>query len=175
LSTTTTVAVPVATPVVTIRPTTTCTSTSSTTSSPSNFGSSLWGLVKVVGAVAVLIVILAGLFWTIMWAKNSVNSYGSGSDTNAGELVTVSPGSYTTIQINGCNRLDFAPPEMTVVEYLDANGESLPVYKDGQVQYSLITGPGVDDEIGATRNEMRFLRFSSAGSNSEYSFMLYQE
>lgn len=64
---------------------------------------------------------------------------------------------------------------MTVVEYLNSNGDPLPVYKNDQVEYSLITGPGVDDNVGATRGEFCFIRFSSAGSSSEYSFMFYQK
>lgn len=116
-----------------------------------------------------------GLFCGGIWVRNWFESWTSGGrDTVAGELVTVIPGSYTVVPINqGASRLDFAPPEMTVVEYLDVNEDPLPVYKNGQVEYSLITGPGVDDEIGAPRG-LCFIRFSSAGSSFEYSFMFYQ-
>jgi hypothetical protein len=135
-------------------------------------GGFMWGLVKVVLSIAIILVILGGLYFGGLWAKNKIDSWAGQNDYGVKELVVIRPGLYTTVDTADSTLGKFMPPVATLVEYLDQSGNPIPVECNGVLAYSIVSQPGIDFPVIAPEG-LRFLRLSSANPDSgEYSFVI---
>ncbi|MEI7513415.1 MAG: hypothetical protein WCJ74_02215 [bacterium] len=138
-------------------------------------GRFMWGLVKVVFSIAIVLAILGGLYFGGLWAKNGIDRWARQSDCGKKELVIIRPGLHTTIDINGFTKWSLMPPVSTLVEYLDQWGNPIPVECNGVLAYSIVSQPGINYPV-RSGSDLRFLRMSSADPASvEYSFVIKLE
>ena len=123
---------------------------------------------------ALICVILGGLFYSGLWLKTKIdNSIPSSSNSESGcKIVEIHPGLSTIIPVSAtAHSNEYAPPEMTRVEFLDEHRNPIPVQINGQVQYSWITGPGVDNQMAYDFRAVNYIRFSAeSDSGCSYSF-----
>jgi hypothetical protein len=136
----------------------------------------MWGLLQVVFVIAIITVLLVGLWLGGLWAKNWIDNWVRQDDCGTQELVVVRPGIYTTKNLNGFYKWEFMPPVSTLVEYFDQSGRPIPVECNGVLAYSIVSQPGINHEVSAS-NELQFLRMSSADPSyhGEYSFVIKLE
>jgi uncharacterized protein YneF (UPF0154 family) len=172
---------PITTPTPVVSPTTTARTVASISCQSRNgeFGKRVWGFTKGLFALSLLLALIAGIIYGGIWAKKKIDQVRSSNPSSkvsrrGGNMVEIEPGRYTIVPIKrGSTNLHYAPPRLTVVEYLDSNKRPLPIRQNGRVKYSIITGPGVDDDISIESDNFRYLRFSSAknsGGNYTFSF-----
>ena len=121
----------------------------------------------------ILLAIVGGIIYGGIMLKTGISHAlnDEGVSTSNVKMVEIQPGRYTVVPINDPGSICYDPPQLTVVEYLDHNQRPLPIYKNGQVDYSWVTGPGVDNNIAAQNGSVAYVRFSSANpSGGVYSF-----
>jgi len=171
---TTVVTTPVVAPApVPVRATVTATSTTKNSGGFKNLWGFLRGAVSLLFLIAVIAVIVGGLFYGGLWLKTSIdNTLSNSGNTKEIRIVEVVPGKATTIPISpGLYRFECYPPEMTVIEFLNGSGDPLPIRTSRGVVYYLVEGPGTENNINIEQGLLKFVRFQAAENvNRSYSF-----
>jgi len=171
---------PTPTPVTSTTPVRTTSVTSSTTRGSSWFGNSMgfvgWFL-KLVIVLFVIVAILYGVVCGGMWLKGKMDGWAPQCGNNTSgireELVVISPGSSQTVTVGNLGKAEFDAPFPTMVEFLDGNGQRIPVLCNNKPVWFVIVSPTLQPDLWELEDQpVGALIFSSVSRNiGEYSFV----